>query len=334
MATDARYAAAEYEPSETARAVSDPPTHLRLMPDGPLYALDRYLHEGRVQAWVTIGSAPHRDISIDDDSVEDCHCLLGQRDDHLEVWDEKVEGRTMINGVPFVGPRGRAAAGNLITVGRVTFLACGKARERQAICIDPDEQHRRLIDFRAYRGRVLDAPGDTTERRTETRTRDAYIDTVLDPLRFLRVLPDGPTLPLHEHLDPEYPDRPVVIGTSPRCAIILGDRQVSARHCLLEHREGRWYVSDNRSRNGTFVNCVPLAHAQVELVAGNLLTVGATTLMACGRRGEAQAPRISGAGPMERARRAVRAHGSKRKAAGALGVARSTLGRWLRGEDG
>ena len=334
MAPDARYAAVAYEPPATPRAAADPPTHLRLMPDGPLYALDGYRHEGRPMEWVTIGSAPHRNIVVDDESVEACHCLVGPRDDHLEVWDEKLERRTMINGVPFAGTTGRAVAGNLITVGRVTFLACGRAGEHQDIRIDPDDQHRRLMDFRAYRGRLLDAPEDADERRTETRTRDASIDTVLDPLLSLRVLPHGPTLPLHEHLDPEYPDRPVVIGTSPRCAIMLSCGRISARHCLLEHRDGRWLVSDNRSRNGTFVNCVPLAHGAVELVAGNLLTVGDITLMACGRLGDAQPPRLSARGPYERARAAVRSYGSHNKAASALGVARSKLARWLRGEDG
>src|ERR1700751_1771423 len=45
-----------------------------------------------------------------------------------------------------------------------------------------------------------------------------------------------------------------LIGRSPDCAIFLDDVTVSRRHAVLLEREGRWFVEDQGSLNGTFVN--------------------------------------------------------------------------------
>ena len=45
-----------------------------------------------------------------------------------------------------------------------------------------------------------------------------------------------------------------LIGRSPDCAIFLDDVTVSRRHAALVEREGRWFVEDQGSLNGTFVN--------------------------------------------------------------------------------
>ena len=45
-----------------------------------------------------------------------------------------------------------------------------------------------------------------------------------------------------------------MIGRSPDCAIFLDDVTVSRRHALLVERESRWYIEDQGSLNGTFVN--------------------------------------------------------------------------------
>jgi FHA domain-containing protein/zinc ribbon protein len=44
------------------------------------------------------------------------------------------------------------------------------------------------------------------------------------------------------------------IGRSPDCPVFLDDVTVSRRHAVLVEREGRWFVEDLGSLNGTFVN--------------------------------------------------------------------------------
>ena len=44
------------------------------------------------------------------------------------------------------------------------------------------------------------------------------------------------------------------IGRSPDCPVFLDDVTVSRRHAELVERDGRWFVEDLGSLNGTFVN--------------------------------------------------------------------------------
>jgi len=62
------------------------------------------------------------------------------------------------------------------------------------------------------------------------------------------------------------------IGRSPDCGIFLDDVTVSRKHALLEQREGRWFVEDQGSLNGTFVNRKRVDSA--ELSDGDELQIG------------------------------------------------------------
>ncbi|MHB8470673.1 MAG: FHA domain-containing protein [Gaiellaceae bacterium] len=63
-----------------------------------------------------------------------------------------------------------------------------------------------------------------------------------------------------------------MIGRSPDCAVFLDDVTVSRRHAALVHREGRWFVEDQGSLNGTFVNRRRVETA--ELSDGDELQIG------------------------------------------------------------
>jgi hypothetical protein len=62
------------------------------------------------------------------------------------------------------------------------------------------------------------------------------------------------------------------IGRSPDCGIFLDDVTVSRRHAVLSERDGRWFVDDQGSLNGTFVNRRRVESA--ELSDGDELQVG------------------------------------------------------------
>jgi DNA-binding NtrC family response regulator len=97
------------------------------------------------------------------------------------------------------------------------------------------------------------------------------------------------TLPLKPERDPAAPlvlhlpggelvplDRPLTIGQSRRCDVVLRDPRVSREHCGVEPDAGGVRVRDLGSTNGTFVNGVRVDTA--ELRAGSLLDLGGTRL--------------------------------------------------------
>ena len=63
-----------------------------------------------------------------------------------------------------------------------------------------------------------------------------------------------------------------LIGRSPDCDIFLDDVTVSRRHAVLAEREGAFYVEDQGSLNGTFVNRKRIESARLE--DGDELQIG------------------------------------------------------------
>ena len=62
------------------------------------------------------------------------------------------------------------------------------------------------------------------------------------------------------------------IGRSPDCGVFLDDVTVSRRHAVLVRRSGRWYIEDQGSLNGTFVNRRRVESAELE--DGDELQIG------------------------------------------------------------
>ena len=50
------------------------------------------------------------------------------------------------------------------------------------------------------------------------------------------------------------PDREVSLGRDPSCDVILVDKRVSRRHCLIRFRTDRFFIVNLSKTNGTFVN--------------------------------------------------------------------------------
>ena len=108
-----------------------------------------------------------------------------------------------------------------------------------------------------------DEPSDITM----TYTLDEAASAAESPLPEVGV--EGPALVVRsgggragEHFAPAG-DR-TLIGRSPDCDVFLDDVTVSRRHAVLVQRDGRFYIEDQGSLNGTFVNRRRIESAELQ----------------------------------------------------------------------
>ena len=72
----------------------------------------------------------------------------------------------------------------------------------------------------------------------------------------------------------------VTIGRGDENDLIVKTTTVSREHARVSHREGRWFVEDLGSRNGTFVNRKRIpAHAPYALHHADRIDIGSETLV-------------------------------------------------------
>ena len=69
-----------------------------------------------------------------------------------------------------------------------------------------------------------------------------------------------------------HPERETTIGRSPDCGIFLDDVTVSRKHAVLVERDGGFFIEDQGSLNGTFVNRKRVESGQLE--DGDELQIG------------------------------------------------------------
>jgi pSer/pThr/pTyr-binding forkhead associated (FHA) protein len=75
-----------------------------------------------------------------------------------------------------------------------------------------------------------------------------------------------------------YSLRPILsIGRSTYNSIVLDDEFVSNEHVLITKKNGKWWLEDLSSRNGTLLNDLPLTTATI-VGSGDTITIGQTTL--------------------------------------------------------
>lgn len=110
---------------------------------------------------------------------------------------------------------------------------------------------------------------------------------------------------------------PFTVGRGPDCNLVLSESQASRRHARLELREGRWWLQDLDSANGTFVNRQRLIPAQpVPLSSGDVIAIGGSVFTAL-----LQAPARPVAAPAAGAQVTARPRRASPIAAIAVGVA-------------
>ena len=66
------------------------------------------------------------------------------------------------------------------------------------------------------------------------------------------------------------------IGRNNRNSIVLDNTYVSGEHALITWRDSQWWLEDLSSRNGTYLNEVPIADPII-ISLGDIITIGGVT---------------------------------------------------------
>jgi hypothetical protein len=78
-------------------------------------------------------------------------------------------------------------------------------------------------------------------------------------------LPPGQSLPLRALS---------TLGRAPSCTVVLPDTYVSTTHAILTWRDGRWWLRDAGSTNGTLLNHAPVPQQEVPMQNGDVIDIG------------------------------------------------------------
>jgi hypothetical protein len=69
-----------------------------------------------------------------------------------------------------------------------------------------------------------------------------------------------------------------IVGSAPDCDIVLRDDTISGKHASLRYKDGKFYLTDLDSSNGTFLNGSNEPTARVELRSDDMIRFGAVSL--------------------------------------------------------
>jgi FHA domain len=83
--------------------------------------------------------------------------------------------------------------------------------------------------------------------------------------------------PIEERGQRHQLDAEMTIGRAPGCAIVITDSFASQLHARIFERDGKWFVEDLGSRNGTWLNRDQV-HGPARLERGDRVKVGDTVL--------------------------------------------------------
>jgi hypothetical protein len=81
----------------------------------------------------------------------------------------------------------------------------------------------------------------------------------------------------------------LVVGSAPDSDVVVGDVSVSRIHAMLHQLNGRWFIEDCGSRNGTVVNGRPL-NSLHPLNPNDEVRLGRARLVFCGQRSMGGSP--------------------------------------------
>ena len=130
-------------------------------------------------------------------------------------------------------------------------------------CSECGFQNQETANYCSRCGALLEK-GDAASETTQSFSADDVSEHEHDPLEGL----EGPALVVRGGGRAGESFRPTGertrIGRSPDCDVFLDDVTVSRNHAVLVERDGEFFVEDQGSLNGTFVNRRRIDSARVE----------------------------------------------------------------------
>jgi hypothetical protein len=131
-------------------------------------------------------------------------------------------------------------------------------------CTECGFQNPEAANYCSRCGALLEK-GDATSEATQSFSAEEVGDLAHDPVEGL----EGPALVVRsgggragESFRPT--GERTRIGRSPDCEVFLDDVTVSRNHAVLVEREGKFFIEDQSSLNGTFVNRRRIDSVQIE----------------------------------------------------------------------
>jgi hypothetical protein len=126
------------------------------------------------------------------------------------------------------------------------------------------------LEARLDRAFAARSSADLLRLRSDTSPLAAAFDDLRRRVR-AAMAPPGPA-PVIVRLPPPDTERPLVIGRSRTCDLVLRHETVSRRHAELHREGGRWLLRDLNSTNGTRDGAWRVA--EIEVDAGSELHLG------------------------------------------------------------
>ncbi|MDO4888530.1 MAG: FHA domain-containing protein [Actinomycetaceae bacterium] len=119
------------------------------------------------------------------------------------------------------------------------------------------------------RGRRIPTPSAPAPARNQQRSQPAASPAQPTVLTVTAGALAGTTLPLG--------NAQIVVGRSPDSALVLDDTYSSSRHARFYQSDGRWWVEDLESTNGTFVSGQRI-NTPTPIAQGTPVVIGRTTM--------------------------------------------------------
>lgn len=92
------------------------------------------------------------------------------------------------------------------------------------------------------------------------------------------IIPAISLIPAGQESGTTYKLNEITVGRSPLCDLHIQDDTVSAKHARLYYRKNQWWIEDNQSSNGSYLNDIPVEIPTV-VTAGDQLKLGSFLIM-------------------------------------------------------